>query len=467
MRIKSLIPTLVFILALGVQLATFPPWDTLTYDGALYIDIARNLAVNPTSFTYQGTYMMYRPPLYPYTLSLFYHFIHNPLSQLMMARLVSMVFFALTALVVYLLTIELFGSEVKGLLASLFFMFNPLTFTMGARELVHSEFTFFYALAIYLFYTGRNRGNTTRIYLSFISAGLAILTRYTGLSIIAVFIAYLWLVEYWNWVKKKEYWVGFALLFLTLSPWLYLGHLHYGGVTRPFEIATRVVTADRPVSVSTFVKWLLKDIGYVLPTLAILGFLRQKQDERGWLLISWAFLGFMMILTVTHKETRFITFLGPVIGILAVEGAELVGDVVKRVLELAGRSNGQWRQAMTIGIALLLLVPVAMGAVHLKDRWNLTGKCDSHVLRYASEHYPAERLLVSPYLYTMGGFYYPNARVDMILYRKTTKERISEGYYDVIIHKEPNTYLNIITSGRYKLVREYYNGRFKIFIRKP
>ena len=66
----------------------------------------------------------------------------------------------------------------------------------------------------------------------------------------------------------------------------------------------------------------------------------------------------------------------------------------------------------------------------------------------------------------MAGFYYPGARIEMILYRKDVKRKISEGYYDVIIHKDPSTYLNIITSGRYKLVREFYNGKFKIFVAK-
>ena len=463
---RKVLPGIVFLFALGIELITFPPWDTLSYDGALYIDIARNLAVNPANFTYQGVYVMYRPPLYPYTLSLFYHFVHEPLSQLRVARLVSAVFFALTAVLVYLLTMELFERFVKGILASAFFIFNALAFTMGTRELVHSEFTFFYALAIYLLYTGRKRGSPTRIYLAFVSAGLAILTRYTGLSIIAVFVAYLWLTEYWNWVKKREYIIGFALLLLTLSPWLYLGHLHYGGALKPFEIANRAVTADKPVSVSTFLKWLFKDIGHVLPALVVLGLIRQKQDEKGWLLISWALIGFAMIMTVTHKETRFITFLAPVMGILAVEGVSLIVDGIEKALELAGRPIKPWKKAITIGLALLLLIPVGGNAFVLKERWNITGKYDSHVLRYASEHYPSERLLVSPYLYTMAGFYYPGAKVEMILYRKDVEKKISEGYYDVIIHKDPNTYLNILKSGNYELVKEFYNGKFKIFIRK-
>ncbi|NJE54968.1 glycosyltransferase family 39 protein [Thermococcus sp. 21S9] len=462
---RKVLPGILFLFALGVELATFPPWDTLSYDGALYIDIARNLAVSPTNFTYQGVYVMYRPPLYPYTLSLFYHFVHEPLSQLRVARLVSVVFFALTAVLVYLLTLELFERFVKGILASAFFIFNALAFTMGTRELVHSEFTFFYTLAIYLLYTGRKRGSPTRIYLAFVSAGLAILTRYTGLSIIAVFVAYLWLTEYWNWVKKREYWIGFALLLLTVSPWLYLGHLHYGGVLKPFEIASRTVTADRPVSVSTFLKWLVDDIGAVLPALALLGFVRQKQDEKGWLLISWALIGFAMIMTVTHKETRFITFLAPVMGILAVEGVSLIVDGIEKALELAGRPIKPWKKAITIGLALLLLIPVGGSAFHLKERWNTTGKCESHTLRYASERYSARTLLVSPTLYTIAGFYYPRARVDAITSRINVEDRLKHGYYDMVITKTESEEHLVEESGGYRQVGEFC-GRFKIFIKE-
>jgi len=462
---RKVLPGILFLFALGVELATFPPWDTLSYDGALYIDIARNLAVSPTNFTYQGVYVMYRPPLYPYTLSLFYHFVHEPLSQLRVARLVSVVFFALTAVLVYLLTLELFEKEVKGVLASAFFIFNALAFTMGTRELVHSEFTFFYTLAVYLFYTGRKRKNETRIYLAFVSAGLAILTRYTGLSIIAVFFAYLWFVEYWNWVKKREYLVGLALLLLTLSPWLYLGHLHYGGALKPFEIASRTVTADRPVSVSTFLKWLVDDIGAVLPALALLGFIRQKQDEEGWLLISWALLGFAMIMTVTHKETRFITFLAPVMGVLAVEGVSLIVDGIEKALKLAGRQIKPWKKAITIGLALLLLIPVGGSAFHLKERWNTTGKCESHTLRYASERYTARNMLVSPTLYTIAGFYYPGARVDAITSRINVEDRLKRGYYDMVITKTESEEHLVEESGGYRQVGEFC-GRFKIFIKE-
>ncbi|ASJ09993.1 glycosyltransferase [Thermococcus sp. P6] len=460
-RKLALIP---FIGALILGIATFPPWNTLTYDGALYIDIARNLARNVTDFTYQGVYMMYRPPLYPYTLSVPFRF--TPLElHLTVARLVSLLSFALTALLVYLLVEETSNDRVRGIIASCFYVLNPLAFTMATRELVHSEFTLFYTLAVYLLYTGRKRKSTARIYLAFVSGGLAILTRYTGLSIIGVFLAYLWLVDDWEWVRRREYLLGFLLLGLTLAPWLYMGHLYYGGALRPFSVASKVVTLDRPVSAGEYVKMLLQDLGYLLPALAAVGFLRIKKDEEGWLLISWLFIGLAGIMAVTHKETRFITFLSPAIAVFASGGVFLLMEGLERAFKRYGvEVSPEGRIAAALLLTAFLIVPVGLRGMDLKEEWNSVGSVESEVLRYASEHYEADTLLVSPGLYTMAGLYYPDARIDMLLPEGRAGERVADGYYDLIILKNPEANLNL--TGKYIRVGEFHGGTFEIFIKK-
>ncbi len=461
---KKAIPLLIFLLAFSIQLTTFSPWDTLTYDGALYIDIARNLVRSPSNFTYQGVYVMYRPPLYPYTLSIAYHFVKEPLRQLSIARIVSVVFFSLTALLVYLLSRELFEDRTKSIIASLFFMFNPLALTMGGRELVHSQFTFFYTLAIYLFYTGRKYGNREKVLLAFIAGGFAILTRYTGLSIVGVFFTYLWLVEYWGWVREKTYWIGILLLLLTLFPWLYMGHLYYGGALKPFSIGMRAVTVDKPVAVSEYLKMILRDMGKIVPALALLGLLMQKQDERGWLLISWAIVGLCGILMVTHKETRFITFLSPALAILSADGLEAILNIIKETIKSLTEKK-KLEAVLLTALVVILLTPTAMSAYHLKNKWNTVGKYESHTLRFASEHYPAEKILTSPSLYTMTGFYYPGARVEMPI-TKVCAEKLKNGYYQLIIYKESDGLLPPPPEENYVLAVELYHGKFKIYVKK-
>ncbi|AFK23140.1 hypothetical protein Py04_1569 [Pyrococcus sp. ST04] len=404
--------------------------------------------------------MMYRPPLYPYTLSLFFHFINDPLFQLKVARIISAVFFAMTATLTYKFAGEIFeGKNVEGILATLFFIFNGLALTMGGRELVHSEFTFFYTLAVYLFYTGRKLKKPKRIYGAFISAGLAILTRYTGLSIVGVFLAYLWIIDDLKWVRKKEYLIGFFLLFLTLLPWLYMGHLYYGGFLRPFEIANRVVTLDKPTSVVQFLSLLIEDVGIVLPVLAVFGLLLLEKDEKGWLLISWVLVGFGMIMMVIHKETRFITFLSPALGILVayfIHKASLLINFFRR--------DKIKQEVIAIVLGIILLIPIAQAGFSLKNRWNSFGVYDSEVLLFASKNYPASSILVSPSLYTMAGFYYPGAKVDMILNKEAVRDKILNGYYEVVIYKGEGPYLNLVKE-RYKLVKEFYGGKFKVFIK--
>lgn len=46
---------------------------------------------------------------------------------------------------------------------------------------------------------------------------------------------------------------------------------------RPFKIASKVVTLDRPVSAFDFIKMVIGDMGFLLPALAVLGFFRVKR----------------------------------------------------------------------------------------------------------------------------------------------------------------------------------------------
>jgi len=107
-----------------------------------------------------------------------------------------------------------------------------------------------------------------------------------------------------------------------------------------------------------------------------------------------------------------------------------------------------------------------MSAHSLHERWNLEGRAEATVLSQVSAEHPAERLLVSPGLYTIAGFYYPGSRVDMTLDTKRIRRRISEGYYEVIILREPANHLNIEESGRYFLAEEFYRGKFKVYLLK-
>jgi len=455
--VSSLFAAIAFIAA-GVSINA----GSVTYDGALYIDIARNLFHGLTNYTYQGYYMMYRPPGYVYTLYLVFHFVpKSPSSLLTTAKLVSALFYGLTAGLVYYFALALWGNRIKAGGASLLYIASPLAFSMATRELVHSEFTFFYTLSLYLLYTGRKSGDERRIYAAFIAAGVSILTRYTGLSIIAVIFAYLWLVKYWDWAKKKEYWVGALLTLIVLAPWLCLGHLHYGGALMPFSMATKYVTHAPPVSAFDYLSALKSVLGAIL-FLTLLGMALLKQDEEGWLLISWFLIGLVGILTVTHKETRFVTFLSPAMAMLSAHALWRISEWISHLLE-----EKDLKPAVFVVLLFVVLAPTVHSAIAMKNTWDERGSAYVSAFEYAQERYPASWLLVSQKAYTIAGLYYPHATIQVIIPRKQVVERIKEGKYDVIIRLRSDPDLGITESGKYVEVKTFEHGGVQIFVRRP
>ncbi|WP_297438041.1 glycosyltransferase family 39 protein [Thermococcus sp.] len=456
--VSSLLVVVAFIAA-GVSINA----KNVTYDGALYIDIARNLLHGITNYTYQGYYMMYRPPGYVYTLYLVFHLTPlSPSSLLTTAKLVSALFYGLTAGLVYYFALAVWGDRIKAVGASVLYMANPLAFSMATRGLVHSEFTFFYTLSLYLLYTGRRLGDRRLIYASFVVAGVSILTRYTGLSILAVIFTYLYLTEYWGWTKKKEYGVGAILTLLVLTPWLYLGRLHYGGALMPFSTATKYVTHAPPVSAFDYISSLTSVLGIIL-LLTLLGIVLLKQNEEGWLLISWFLIGFTGILTVTHKENRFVTFLSPVMAILSTHALWRLGEWTRALV------NWKERRTLTPAVFMVLLVLVLIPTVHsaiaMVNMWDERGSTYVTAFDYARMNYPASWILVSQKVYTIAGLYYPHSTIQIIIPRQQVRERVKNGRYDLIVRLKSDPNVGVLESGRYREVKEFGHGTVQIFTR--
>ena len=457
--VSSLLVVAAFIAA-GVSINA----RSVTYDGALYIDIARNLLHGITNYTYQGYYMMYRPPGYVYTLYFVFHFTSlSPSSLLTTAKLVSALFYGLTAGLVYYFALAVWGDRVKAAGASALYIANPLAFSMATRGLVHSEFTFFYTLSLYLLYTGRRLGDKRRIYASFVVAGVSILTRYTGLSVLAVIVTYLYMTEYWGWVKKKEYGIGALLTLLVLTPWLYLGRLHYGGALMPFSTATKYVTHAPPVSAFDYISSLASVLGIIL-LLTLFGMVLLKQNEEGWLLISWFLIGFIGILTVTHKETRFVTFLSPVMAMLSAHALWTLGEWTRTLVNWKERRD--LKPAVFLVLLILVLIPTVHSAINMRSIWDERGSAYVNAFEYARMNYPASWLLVSPKAYTIAGLYYPHSTIQIIIPRQQVKERVKNGRYDIIVRLKSDPNVGVLESGRYREVKEFGHGTVQIFIKR-
>lgn len=191
----------IFILAMFISLNHYPPNSWVPYDGALYIDIANTLSKNPANFSYQGIYMMFRPPVYPYTLSIVYKLMSSK-NPIVIARLVTSVFYAGTAMLIFMLFGRYLGYLTGGY-ASILYILNPIALGMSTQPLVHSQFTFFYLISMYYLLKWSENLSKSSMVLFGISAGISTLTRYTGLSILLITIVYVYLLYLSNNIKEN------------------------------------------------------------------------------------------------------------------------------------------------------------------------------------------------------------------------------------------------------------------------
>ena len=102
-------------------------------------------------------------------------------------------FYAGTATLIFILFRRYIGTQ-KAAFGSLLYMLNPIALGMSVQPLVHSQFTFFYLLAIYFLLRWSETGDKKFVMLFGIFTGISILTRYTGLSIGLIIVTYIYLL---------------------------------------------------------------------------------------------------------------------------------------------------------------------------------------------------------------------------------------------------------------------------------
>lgn len=483
-KYSLLISISLFVTSMGLSLKNYPPLNWTPYDGALYIDIAHSLSHNITDFSYQGIYMMFRPPIYPYTLSLFYR-LFPPKFSIEIARIVSSSFYAGTSVLIFLLFKKLLG-DLKALGASVFYILNPISLGMSTQPLVHSEFTFFYLISIYWLLKWSITNKIKEVILFGFFTGVSILTRYTGLTIILISLAYIYILLFANRINLdktlKHLVIGILVILLTILPWMILGYRHYSGLISPFIVASKEVNTAVKVSSMEYTKEIIHTLGVPTIILIVLGFAYSmvQRDNFHALLLSWMTIGFMGILTITHKEIRFITFLTPAIAILSVEGS----CVILRALEMGTtiiKAKHEMKFIVLVIVLLFLYINSYSNAIKYADKYYYAGATQDKVFVEFKEvsSYNKDKkttLLVSPNLYPYGGLFLPNAKIyQMSSYRlnwlvhgikgqpPNISKMITNGDFGYIIYcNTPNLQKWIVQikySHKYTLIKEMFKGK--------
>ncbi len=189
-------------------------------DGRDYQNLANNLIYHHTlAITAQPPYLptSFRPPFYPYWLSLIYLIFHSFIPAIFIGATV----FAFSAPLVYLIGKEIF-SEKTAFIAAAISAIEPWALYQAGFIAAEQIFMPIFLLSIYFFCLYLKNHKTRHLYLSAVFLAFSALIRPISLYFIAIliFLAFVFELKKSFWRSIKISGLAFLIFFLILSPWL-------------------------------------------------------------------------------------------------------------------------------------------------------------------------------------------------------------------------------------------------------
>lgn len=312
---------------------------------------------------------------------------NNPIATETALRFPSVLFGALTAILIYLLTAELFGAEV-GLIAAALWAFDPsaIGFNRIAKE--DTFLLFFFLLANVFWLRGQRVAESkldvkpTKYYWATAAAfGAMMASKYLP-QMLTITIAYYWIFQAipetkWRLGKKRMliFFAVMAITFLLLNPtillpgtWKQMGLFagqkligHDG-----YEFMGQVYS-HRLTDWFNGIPWYFYHlfVAVKLPLLTLLGFViglpflfRRKLGDGRYFIMLWLFLWMMTFSFVGGKFTRYFTVALPAVLITAAIGIQFFSDWISR--KLASLAATTWPRSY---LRLALVIVVIIGAV--------------------------------------------------------------------------------------------------------
>ncbi len=322
------------------------------WDETVYANMGYDLSNNPLDYSvanngwsdfipsggddfYAWPKMGFRAPLLPYSLSILYLFHLDFFVSFFMVFVG-----ALSVCFVYLLGKRMFNSEIA-LYSAILFLFLPLHVTYSAKILTGVLFTFFVILTLYSFWRGYEEGNKFHKVLFGIFLALALLSRYTALWVMPVFLLYFLVRDRsLKFLKDKYLWYAIVSFFVVLVPWFIYGISEYNS-----PIGAFIHGAKASGYWGGFQSWhfffdywfqMFALTGLVF-LIAIIYILYKKEFFKRGIYFTLIFFFFFLIMAIymPHKEDRFILAITPAIAIISGYFLSKVKKYARLILVLA------------------------------------------------------------------------------------------------------------------------------------
>lgn len=304
------------------------------WDETVYANLGYDLSKNPFDYSvrnngwsdfipsggddfYAWPKMGFRAPLLPYLLSLFY--------SLNLDFLVSffVVFVgALSVCLVYILGKKMFNEKIA-LYSAIFFVLIPLHIIYSAKILTDVLFTFFVLLTFFSFWEGYENNKKKYKVLFGLFLAIALLSRYTALWIMPVFLFYFLIRDKsLKFLKDKYLWYAALVFLLALIPWFIYGVSEYNNPIGAFIHGAKAAAYWGGIQSWHFFFdywWKMFSIIGIVFVFGVLYALYKKEfmKKEIYLILIWFAFFLGMAIYMPHKEDRFVLAIVPAICLIS------------------------------------------------------------------------------------------------------------------------------------------------------
>jgi len=328
---KYLILFLLFSFLIRIIFFTYSPIKG--WDETVYLNLGSDLSNNPLLYSlensgwsdfistpepvYEWPNIGFRAPILPYILSFFYFLKLDYLIPFLMPFIVSM-----SILLVYILGQNMFNKKV-GFYGAVFFSLIPINIFTSDKIWTDPLIVFFLLLTFISFWKGYENNNNKHKILFGLFLALSLLSRYTTLWIIPIFLIYFLIRDKsFKFLFDTYIWKAILVFMVTLLPWFIYGFVFYqnplGGFVHGFK-ASAYWGGIQPWTYFIDNSWFIFSIiGWLF--LASLFYIFYKKDyikKEIYLLLIWFIFFYLIVTAMPHKEERFITPIIPAICLLS------------------------------------------------------------------------------------------------------------------------------------------------------
>src|SRR3989338_2525750 len=197
--------------------------DPLDYESIRIAEFFRKDNPNLPIPAYMTQPLFKHPPLFTYFIVMaFKLFGINTTS----VSITSCLFGVLMIPLGYLLG-RLFFGEMIGLATAFFLWLDPINIICSQKIWLDTTLNFFIVLSIYFFAYAIKYQRDNYLLWGGLSAGLAMLTKYTGILPLVIMVLY-GLIEQPEIFRNRKFWWSLVIPFMMLLPWAYWNYTVYG-----------------------------------------------------------------------------------------------------------------------------------------------------------------------------------------------------------------------------------------------